>query len=133
MLPLMYVYELAGILFFIKSLKFINNNSFFILNFISFSNNPTTRSCGSKLHHKFSFTNFINSSYFYRLPRLWNSLPVINTSLPIQQIQRQLKNYFCNHFVKNFNVNNNFTLHYLCPCCKCSKLSCPVNFNHLCS
>ena len=23
--------------------------------------------------------------------------------------------------------------HYLFPCCKCSKLSCPVDFNHLCS
>ena len=70
MLPLMYVYEVADILFFyfITSLKFINNSSN-ILNSVSFSNNPT-RSCGSKLHNKFSSTNLINNSHPYRLPRI---------------------------------------------------------------
>ena len=105
--------------FIITSFKFINN-SLDILNFVSLSNNPT-RSCSSKLHHKFSSTNLINNSYLYRLPRI--CLPVINTSLPIQKI---LKTYFWNHFVNSFNVNNNCTLHYLCTCCKCSKVSCPV-------
>ena len=77
------------------------------------------------------YTKLMNNFYFYILPRLRNSLLVINTSLPIQQIKRQLKTYFWNHFVKHFNVNNNCTLlslHYLCPCCK---FSCPVNFNPL--
>ena len=127
MLPLMCVYELADILFFIKSLQF-PNNSFNILDFITFSNNPT-RLFGSKLIHKSSSTNFISNTYSYRLPRLWNSLPVIDTSLSIQLIKKQLSNYFWIHFVNNFDVNNNCTLHYLCPCCKCSKLACPVNFH----
>jgi len=83
MLPLMYVYtRLPTLCFFVKSLKF-PNNSFDILNFVSFSINHT-RSSGSKLYHKLSPTNLISNTYFHRLPRLWNSLPVIDTSLPIQ-------------------------------------------------
>jgi len=115
------------IIFFVKSLRF-PNSSFNILDFVTFSTNPT-RSFGSKLYHKFSSINLTSNSYFYRLPRLWSSLPVIDTSLPIPVIKNQLKTYFWNYFVNNFDINDNCTLHYLCPCSKCSKFSHPVNFN----
>jgi len=86
MLLLMYVYELADILFFIKSLRFPNSS----FDFVTFSTNPT-RSLGCKLLHKSTSTYLISNS---RLPRLWNSLPVINASLPIQLIKKHLKSYF---------------------------------------
>jgi len=117
MLPLMYAYKIPDIILFIKSLKF-PNNSFNILgtNYIRLSR--------SKLYHKLSPTiDLITNTYFYRLPRSWNSLSVIDTSLPIQVIKNQLKTYFWNHFVDNFDTNNNCMLHILCPCSRCS-ISC---------
>jgi len=97
MLLLMYVYdELADIMLFVKSLRF-PNSSFNILDFVTFSTNPT-RSFGSKLYHKFSSINLISNSYFYRLPRLWNSLPVIDTSLPIPYNQESIKDLFLESF-----------------------------------
>jgi len=47
--------------------------------FVSFHSGSSTRSTG-KLNHKTSATNNIMNSYFYRLPRLWNNLPTIDSS-----------------------------------------------------
>jgi len=55
---------------------------------LSFSTNHT-RSSGSKLYHNFSPANLISNTYFFRLPRLWNSFPAIDTSLPVQVIKNQ--------------------------------------------
>ena len=48
----------------------------------------TTRSAGLKLKHKSM------NSYFYRIPRLWNSIPVINPSHPLTIIKSKLKIIF---------------------------------------
>ena len=77
MLPLMYIYEIADILFFIKSLKPTLTDKFNILNYVNF-NTGSTRSSGTKLHHKTAHTNAAMNSYFVRLPRLWNSFPIID-------------------------------------------------------
>jgi len=65
----MYIYDLADITFFIKSLKF-PTRKFNILD-----------SAGHKLKHKFgpgSTPNCVMNSYFFWLPKLWNSIAVID-------------------------------------------------------
>jgi len=37
--------------------------------------------------------------YFHCLPRLWNSFPKIDLSLPIQAIKHKLNNYMWEHFL----------------------------------
>ena len=118
LLPLTMLYELNDILFFVKSLK-KPNTSFNINNYFTFSSNCTRSASHHKLVHKLARTNVIKNSYFYRLPRLWNALPPIDLNLSFLSIKHNLKQFFWNHFVNNFNPNYSCTLHFLCPCHKC--------------
>ena len=127
LLPLMYIYNLNDIMFFINSLK-SPSDKFNILDYIEFTS-CTTRSAGLKLKHKSAPTNNV-MNYFYRIPRLWNSIPVIiiNLSHPPTIIKSK---YFWNHFIDNFDSNNFCTFYYLCPCYKCIKTPPTiVLFNH---
>ena len=67
-----------------------------------------------KLKHKTAPTNNMMNSYFYRLPRLWNSIPIIDLSNSLPAIKSKPKNYFWHHFIKNFDNNNFCTFFYLC-------------------
>ena len=100
----MYLFELYGIIFVIKSLK-NPTSSFDIHNFIEFHSSTLRLSQANKLiHHRSS--NLITQHFFFnRVPRLWNVLPVIDVSLSTSTLHSRLKNYFWNHFVNNF-VNN---------------------------
>ena len=106
LLPLMYIYDLNDIMFFINSVKFPSDN-FNILDYVEFTSG-TTRSAGLKPKHKSAPTNNVMSSYFYRIPRLWNSISVINLSHPPTIIKSKLKN----HFIDNFDSNNFCTFYY---------------------
>jgi len=64
------------------------------------------------IHHKCS-SNMAQNFYFHHLPRLWNSFPKIDLSLPIHAIKQKLYNYMWEHFLNNF-VNSDF--HYKWPC-----------------
>ena len=119
LLPLMYIYDLNDIMFFINSVKF-PSDKFNILDFTS----GTTRLAGLKLKHKSAPTNNVMNSYFYRIPRLWNSISVINLSHSPTIIKSKLKN----HFIDNFDSNNFCTFYYLCPCYKCTKTPPPTNY-----
>ena len=79
LVPLMCIFELADIIFFIKSPKTPTSN-FNISDYVSFCHGTTRSSSGFKLIHHHSPTNKA-SFYFNRLPRLWNSLPIIDHSL----------------------------------------------------
>ena len=127
-LPLMYIYELADILFFIKSIKH-PTDKFDILDYVNFTTG-TTRSAGTKLYPKTARTYPIMNSYFYRLPRLWNSLPIIDLSQSLEIIKLQLKKFLWNHFLLNFD-NTPCSFHYSCPCTRCSKTPAPSNYNFL--
>ena len=96
MLPLMYILEIADIVFFIKS---INNPSekFNNLDFVDFSAG-STRSANTKLYHKTARTN-ITMNYFYHLPRLWNHLPIIDLSRPLNEIKLKLKIFLESLFI----------------------------------
>ena len=124
----MYIFEISDILFFIKDFKHPTNN-FNINAYVSFTVG-NTRSCGLKLRHNASSTNKKRHFYFNRLSRLWNSLPIIDLNLPISHIKSKIKSYFWQHFVMNFDPDNNHKLHYLCPCGSCiHQTSC--DYHHL--
>ena len=118
LLPLAMLLELNDILFFVKSLK-EPTAAFDISSYFSFSSNSTRSSSHHKLVHKLARTNITKNSYFHRLPRLWNSLPPIDLSLSFLSIKHNLKQFFWNHFINNFDPNNPCTYHFLCPCHKC--------------
>ena len=129
LLPLMYIYELLDILFFIKSYK-SPINSFNIFQYVTF-NNSFTRSRDKKLIHIAS-NNLVNSnSYFCRISRLWNALPVIDITSSLTAIKSKLLSFLWNHFLLNFSSNSNCSLHFLCPCNKCSLSPAISNFNLL--
>ena len=88
----MYIYELTDILFFIKSLK-TPTYSFDITKYVSFTRH-NTRSSDTKLCHQVSTNNITANSYFFRLPRLWNSLPIVDLSLPYNVIKKKLLLFF---------------------------------------
>ena len=62
-LPLMYLFELADIMFFIKSVKY-PSDKFNILDYVEF-NTSSTRSAKQKLRHKQANTNLIMNSYVF--------------------------------------------------------------------
>jgi len=111
----MYTYELNDILFFIKYLK-TPTTHFNIRKHIIFSNRSTGSSSYSKLvTESYHF-------YFAHLVRLWNSLPAIDISPAIHIIKSKLTKYLWKNFKNKFVSDQSCTLHYLCPCNRCSKL-----------
>lgn len=127
--PLMYIFEISDILFFVNSLK-KPTTSFNINLHVSFSQS-VTRSGSVKLNHNVSFTNKERHFYFNRICRLWNSLPIIDTSLPVETIKSHIKRYLWNHFTANFSSNDPHKLHYLCPCGSCVNNQPAMNFDYL--
>ena len=86
MLPLIMEYEIADIMFLIKSLKSPSSH-FNIADFISFNISNTQSASYLKLHHSVSKSNIQGHFYLHHIPRLWNSLPLLNTSLSIPSIR----------------------------------------------
>ncbi len=114
MLPLMMEYEIVDIMFLIRSLKSPSSH-FNIADIISFNISNTRSSSYLKLRHSVSKTSIQGHFYFHRIPRLWNSLPLLDTSLSIPSIRARLRQHFWNHFVTNIDPNNLCSYHYLCP------------------
>ena len=89
-LPLMYRLKLNDLMFFISSLK--NPQSHYnTLDYFSFCDHPfgTRSSTHMKLKHSLSSTSLLHHSFFHRLPRLWNPLPQIDTSLSLPTIKKR--------------------------------------------
>ena len=114
LLPLMYIYELNDVIFFIKSYK-SSFKHFNINDYIKFSESNTRSGTTSKMIHHRGSSNISHNSYFCRLPRLWNSLPPIDLTLPIPTIKHKLFIFLWNHFTKYLNENSVCTY----PCCHC--------------
>ena len=111
----MYLFEIQDILFAIKSIK-TPSSHFDITNYIVFSSANTRSGASNKLilpHHQ---NNVSRHSYFHRLPLLWNALPILDMSMSFYILKSKLKRFMWEHFLANFDANNNCTLHYLCPC-----------------
>lgn len=129
-LPLMYTYEIADILFLIKSTR-NSTSSFNINNYITFYTGSSQLAKAHKLQHSFDTNNTSRHSYFNRIPHLWNALPVINLNLSINTIKKHLRTFLFNHFITNFDSANSCSFHFLCPCARCQSLPKPPNFNDL--
>ena len=119
LLPLMYSFELADIMFFVNSFK-NKTNRFCITDFVSISCSNTRSSDKLTLRHTRSSHNQHRHFYFNRLPRLWNCLPAIDMSLSSQCIKTLIKRFLWSHFVTHFDPYNICSFHFLCPCSKCS-------------
>ena len=123
LLPLMMYLELNDIMFYVSAIKSPPPN-FDITHYIEQSAS-CTRSARSKLKHVSSATNKSKNFYFRRFPRLWNSLPIIDTTRSYKWIKTKLYMFLFNHFISNFDPANPCTYHYCCPCysCSCTPLS----------
>ena len=89
----MYIFELNDLIFFIKSYK--SPSDYFNINDFIFCSSITTRSStGFKLQHNASSNNLTYNFYFCRLPRLWNSLPIIDIHLPVTILKLKLQKFF---------------------------------------
>ena len=119
MLPLMFQLELADILFTVSSIKNPNNH-FNILQSLTFSSSNTRSNSQFKLKHNYSSNNRSRHSFFNRIPRLWNSLPIIDPSLPINTIKKSIIAHLIEHFMSHFDSDRACTYHYLCPCNLCA-------------
>ena len=129
LLPLMMEFEIADILFFVKSLKFPSNH-FNIHNFVEFCHLTTRSSTYYKLRHSFCKTNSQSNHYFNCIPRLWNSLPPLDLSIPLSSIKFKIREIFWAKFISNFDPENPCSYHYLCPCYKCSTIPVSMHFTN---
>ena len=128
LLPLMYIYDQCDILFFIKSIQNPSDH-FNIQTFIKFCHHSTRSSSSNKLEHVFTSSNQQRNFYFNRLPRTFNSLPVIDLTQPFVTIKFQLTEILWQHFIRNFDPDNQHSFHFTCPCSICSKHPKPPNFD----
>ena len=121
MLPLMYRLELFDIMFCVSSLSDSSSKSHFnIEDYISFNSSNTRSGSHFKMNVRSATTNQLRHSYFYRLPRLWNSLPPIDPKLSKSTIKRAILNHLNSNFISKFDCNIPCTFHYVCPCNSCS-------------
>ena len=86
--------------------------------------NPT-----NKLEYVFTSSNQQRNFYFNRLPQTFNSLPVIDLTQPFVTIKFQPTKILWQHFIRNFDPDNQHSFHFTCPCSICSKHPKPPNFD----
>ena len=129
-LPLMYIYGINNIIFFVKSYKKPLPH-FDIRDFITFSTQSTRSASFLKLVHLRSQISDVYHFYFARLVRLWNSLPAIDITLPDHTIKRKITDYLWVNFKANFESSLPCSFHLLCPCNRCSKLPGNPSFKYL--
>ena len=103
LLPLMYIYEINDICFFIKSYQSPSSH-FNIYDYVTFSHYSTRFTKYSKLLHINSSPNTSRHFYFCWLPRLWNALPYIDLNLLLPTIKNKLYNFYGNILLVIFIV-----------------------------
>ena len=77
LLPFMYVLDVNDIIFFITSLKF-PTSSFDINDYVHFTIGSICQASSNKLQHIRKSDDHSRNFNFYRLPRIWNALQIIN-------------------------------------------------------
>jgi len=86
LLPLMYTYELNGVMFLVKCLKQPSDN-LKIHHHITFATSSTRFGNSNKLVHPKSSSSAQQHFCFNRIVKLWNHLPLIDMSLSIHQLK----------------------------------------------
>ncbi len=87
LLPLLMQLEVNDITFFVKNLK-DPSQSFNVKDYVHFCSAGTSPFTFLKLKQQMFKLNCVKHLYFNRLPRLWNSLPLMDLNQP--QIQLKL-------------------------------------------
>ena len=121
LLPIMYTFELADIVFAIKSLKAPSSN-FDISKFLSFTVGNTRSAAQRKLKHVTVPNNKVRHFYFNRLPRLWNALPPVDLSLSVSTNRLMIYKFLWSHTESNFKSDDPCSYHFVCPCNKCTDI-----------
>ena len=123
----MYTYEIADILFLIKSIR--NPSSSF--NIITFYTGSSRLAKAHKLQHLMVQKNTSRHSYFNRIPCLWNALSVINLNLSIITIKNNSGLFYSIILLLTLILPNSCSFHFLCPCARCQSQPRPPNFKDL--
>ena len=126
MLPLMMQFEITDIMFFVTSIKSPSAH-FNMLQHVNFSKVSTRSSSKFKLVHNLSRFNHVKHFYFNRLPRLWNSLPTIDTNQSVRSIKHKLQLFFGG--ILMIILTQSIYDHFICPCSKCAVLPISCNFH----
>ena len=120
-----FVFCFVFLLCFFKCLK---SPSFNINNYVSFASSSTRSSANSKLLYTNSTTYSSRHFYFNRLPRVWNSLPVLSLEKSFKSLKQNLKIILWNNFIAHFDPDSPCSFHFVCPCRSCTPLSLHHNF-----
>lgn len=120
LLPIMYWLDLQDLIFLIKCFR-DPDNTMDIYNHVSFSKTSTRAGTSNKLRLRFARLDSTKYSYFFRVVRLWNSIPdgVINLSLSVESNKIHLSRFLWQHFLQHFDPKDPCSFHLLCPCHKC--------------
>lgn len=132
LLPLSLWFEFMDITFLISCIKYPQEH-FNIFNYVQFVASKTRHSSCFKLKCLLpqSTSNHLNFIYFNRVVKLWNALPVIDPELSISTLKCNLRSYFWQYFLNNFNSDQPCTWHYTCPCNTCFSQPSPQNYSNL--
>ena len=130
LLPLTYILDLNDVMFFIKNL--LNcHDGFNINNYIKFVTGNTRSALSNKLQQTRSTNITSKNFYFSRLPRIWNTLPIIDLNGHPTRIKNKLTEYLWKHLLRNFNPAITCSFSIACPCSNCSKVPKSPNFDKL--
>ena len=117
-------------MFFIKNLH-NHHDGFNINGYIKFATDNTCLASSNKLYQTKSTNNTRTHFYFNRLPRIWNTLPIINLNDHPTRIKSKLSEYLWNHFWSNFDPAITCSFSISCPCLNCTKVPKLPNFDKL--
>ena len=127
LLPLMFWYELADIMFLVNCFK-NPDNRLNIFEYMAFSSTKTRSSSHLKLTRHQSRTNLSRHFYLNRVCRLWNALPPIDLNLSPETIKAKIKIHLWSFFLQNFNPDVSCTFHFVSPCSRCMSLPLQTNY-----
>ena len=65
------------------------------------------------------------------IPRIWNTLPVIDLNDHPTNIKSKLSEYLWKHFLSNFDPGITCSFSLSCPCFNCAKVPKQPNFDNL--
>ena len=85
-------FEINDILFFLRCIQ-NPTKAFDIHHYVEFCTGSTRSSTSFKLKHSISKLSSVNNFYLNRLPRLWNSIPVIDLNKSYSSIKYSLKQF----------------------------------------
>ena len=118
LLPSMYWYDLQNLLFLNKCMNNPPDNISLVPKFISHTSTNTRSGHHRRLQYHYRCTSAARHFYF-RVVKLWNTLPPINITLSYTSIKHFLTDILWKRFLLNFDPTNPCTYQPICSCCHC--------------